>query len=197
MAQAVINRGLCPRTHVLALYLPSDVIEMGVAPDVFQAVFAAVHSTNRNSPDEDRLALDLPGFSPDAQGALRMGRKVFVYGSQEALGRVSRDGRLTRAVLSGQAIAQPIRPITDDDGIFGLKRIRQGEKSTPAGLARARRRLEKRGGTWEERPHHGAGMNGGWAGTSFIDMGDNRRVEFIRAPAHLPLNVSTYGMTAA
>lgn len=194
MSSVEISRGLCPRTHVMTLSIPSDVIEMGVSPEVFRAVFSSVHSTNRNSPDDDRLALDLPNFSPQMQGALRIGRSISIYGTEAALQRVLRDSRLKSEISSGKAICGPIRPVTTDDPAFSLVRVRTGEKSTRGGQERARRRVEKRGGVWEDRPHRGAGLNGGWRETSFVDLGDWRRVEFTRAEAVLPLEVSTYGL---
>ena len=145
------SRGHCPRTHVVSFYVSADAWEMDLALDSFSKIFACVHSLNRNSPDDNQVALDLPEYRMPEKGdkstvnSNRMiGRHIQVWGSQDALSRLFSDSRLAFLLSVGQVNAASIQEASDTP-LYGLRRVRAGEKKTPAGLERARRRRLRRG----------------------------------------------------
>lgn len=195
MSAASNSGGSPPPTHAVRINLTAEAIDMGLGVGIVEDVFQAVHSTNRNSPDTDRLGLDLPAMVAGTPTA-RMGRVVTIHGSPGALARVLRDSRITKALEKGQAILQGPAPLEEPVG-FALRRIRRGEKTTEAGLARARRRVEARGGVWQDRPHRGEDSHARRGRTIRIGASGGVLLEIERVPMPPHGDVSTYGLVGA
>lgn len=168
--------------------------EAGHSAEAVRAVFAAAHAVNRGAADGRRVAIDLPGLRPGAEGLDRLGGEIALYADADLIDAVLADKRISRLVRSG-ALAS--RRTDGAPQTHGLVRERRGEKSTAAGLARARRRVERRGGTWEDRPHRGGGLTGRDPGAVFVTLDERVRLVLRRRPVSAGDVVSGYGALAA
>lgn len=189
------GKGWCDCTALLALRIAPDVIEMEASPEILQLLAVAIHHVNRRSQENARVAIDIPGIDLSRPGFDRIGSRVNLFGNLELLSCLAEDRRVAGAMRSGKILTDGIRDLALEPGPGRLLvRSQTGSKSTRAGLARARRRIESRGGTWVEREHRGAGLPANGRHLPFLQVGD-RKLSFI--PRELPftgrVEVSTYG----
>lgn len=182
------------------LLQPSQaVLQTGSAADVFRDMLTAVHQVNRHGPYDDRIAIGFPGLVA-ARGLLALGREIEAYGSEGALERLLAHDLVMRAARRDMIEMPEIHETWIDERETGTAfiRSRTGEKSTPAGLARAQRRFLKRAeGTdreWVERRHRGARLRRELP--FFHASGCRVTFEAVAMPCAAEILVSTYGLSA-
>lgn len=191
-----MGQGWCDCTAVLPLRIAPDVLEMDGAPDILAAVMQCLHHVNRRNLQDARIAVDFPGLDVSRPGFDRIGHRIHLFGGRAALDILLADKRFSGLVQSGKLLTSGLTDV-DQRPSPGriLVRDQQGSKSTPAGLARARRRVERRGGTWEDRDHCGSGLAPVGRRPPFLEIGERKLVfRAVELPFTGRVRVSTYGI---
>lgn len=192
MSEAPLSegQGTCVCSHVVTFTVDREALRAGAGPTAMRNVMSAVHRINRHS--TDRIAVSFPDHDGSA-GFEGVGAVFRAWGTEALL------GDLVGAVSSGRAskglLISGIQAVTATEGAAAtvFYRSRRGEKGSPAGLARAKARVERRGGTWSGRPHRGKGHE---KGLGFFDAGDVRVFFGVKAAVYKgSVSVNTYGLS--
>ena len=192
------GQGVCVCESQMTLRIRKSPLLMGAGPDAVAAAFRAVHRANRHLPADDRVAVSLPDLN-DARGFAGVGDVIRVFGTSTALTRVAEElSQLREHRLFEVSEITPVTAEPDSPGT-AFTRSRSGEKSSEAGVERARRRFADRhaegGKAWRERKHRKGRFDRGGV---FVRVSEVRLQIAPRArPFTGTVRVSTYGLSPA
>ena len=180
--------GVCSCERTVSLSVSRDALRMGAGPAAMRAALLEVHRVNRRR--SDRVAISLPGHD-GSLGFAGMGTEIRAFGSEDALRDLVSN---LSAGLAGKMLditdTETVDASPGDEGAV-FYRSRLGEKSSEAGKARAKARIERRGGIWVDRPHRGKREKG----LGFFECGAVR-IFFGSRPGKFTgsVTVNTYGL---
>ena len=140
------GQGLCHPTHQLSIRPVLAAIELGAVPDVMHGALNAAHHANRQSAQDDRIAVALPGMHVH-RGLARPGHEIVLFGSPDALIRVLTLEGVERLVRRGMTETLEVFEAFADPGERGTAYVRDRSKTAlgPSAIRRMRRRATERG----------------------------------------------------